>query len=108
MNLYIYKLALKEKYLEFSAWDAAVQQSFKNHATHLEKMVKSGQALMVGRTDTQLKDNYGIVVFTAKDEGEARRVMEADPIIVDGIMTAHVLPFKLLMVHDEAKKWNVW
>lgn len=105
--IYIYKITLKEKYHDFSAWDEKVQQAFKRHAEFLEKETKSN-VVFVGRTDVDLKNNFGLVVFKAESLEAAQNFMNKDPVVEEGIMDATVYPFKLLAVTDEAKKFSIW
>jgi uncharacterized protein len=108
MGVYIYKLALKKEYQDFSAWHDRVHYAFKRHAEYLQAAVKAGTALIVGRTDADLKNNYGIVVFTADDKEKATEFMQKDPCVSEEIMTAELSLFKLMMVADAAKQWNIW
>lgn len=108
MQLYVYKLKLNQKYHDMANWDDKVQGILKDHADYLHTGVKMERVIFVGRTDTELKDNFGLAVFKADNLEQAKAFMSADPVIVNEIMSAEVYPFKLLMVTDEAKKWNVW
>ncbi len=40
---------------------------------------------------------FGIAIFEAKDEAAARAFMEADPVVVAGLMTADVHPFAVAL-----------
>ncbi|MGE0174698.1 MAG: YciI family protein [Oligoflexales bacterium] len=108
MALYVYKLALQPRYYDFSTWDEKVQETFKRHAEYLHKGVTTGKVHVVGRSDQEPKKNYGIVIFEDASEQEAKQFMNDDPCIVGGVMTAELAPFKLLMVSNAAKKWNIW
>lgn len=108
MQLYVYKLSLLPKYHSLENWDAAAQSAVKNHADYLQEAVKSGKVLMVGRSDTDLKDNFGLCVFKAENQEEADAFAAADPVLKGNIMTAVVFPFKLLVVKEEALKFNIW
>ncbi len=108
MPLFIYKLELNAKYHSFSAWDEKVQIILGQHADYLQQGLNEKKVLIVGRTDTDLKDNFGLAIFEAENLEEAKSFMEKDPAILGGVMRAEAYPFKLLMVADEAKKWNVW
>ncbi|MBY0552912.1 YciI family protein [bacterium] len=108
MNLFIYKLQLNARYHDFSTWDEQVQKAFAEHAQYLQEGITKGILTIVGRTDTVLKDNFGIVVFQAENIDLAHEYMNADPAVKHGVMNAMVYPFKQLTVTDAAKKWNVW
>ncbi|HEX4926198.1 MAG TPA: YciI family protein [Bdellovibrionales bacterium] len=108
MNLYTYKITLKAHYHDLKNWDAKTQAVFGEHAAYLKTGLDSGKVLIVGRTDTALDKNFGLAVFKAENESEARAFMQADPVVVAGIMDGEVYPFKLFMVTDEARSFNIW
>lgn len=94
---FIYKLHLKERYHQAENWDERTAEVFKEHFAYLSRASESGKAYIVGRTDVSMKDNFGIVIFEAKDENEARDFMNGDPCVVHGIMGADVYPFRLAL-----------
>lgn len=108
LNTYIYRLTLMPAYHDYSGWDEKAQGAVQEHAQYLKRGVDDGTVLIIGRTDEDLKDNYGLVVLKAPDLEAARAFMAQDPAVSQGIMTARVDAFKLLMVADAAKDWNVW
>lgn len=107
-STFVYKLSLTPKYHDLANWDAQTQKMLGEHAEYLRAGVESGRVLIVARTDTALKDNFGIAVFKAENLEDANTFMKNDPAIRHGIMTAVVYPFKILMVTEEASKGNVW
>jgi uncharacterized protein YciI len=44
----------------------------------------------------------GLAVFRAESEDAARRIVDADPVVVKGVMTATLYPFKVVL--HEAKQ----
>jgi uncharacterized protein len=93
---YVYRLRLTEKLHDPKAWDAAVMKHFEAHSDYLMKAASEGVAQVIGRTDVELKDNFGIVVFTASDEESAHEFMIHDPAVEHGLMTAELFPFRLV------------
>ena len=108
MQLFSYLLRVPEKYQNPDEWGALVVETVQAHAAYLERALENGTALFVGRTDADMKDNYGLVVIKCGDIIDARVFMENDPVIKAGIMVASVLPFKLLKVTPEAADFNLW
>jgi uncharacterized protein YciI len=108
MKLFVYDLALKPDYHDFSTWTNNVQEVFNQHADFLNRAVQHGRVMFVGRTDAEPKDNYGLVVFEAENQADAEEFMNSDPAIARGVMTGRAFPFKLLRVTDQARKWQAW
>ena len=107
MALFVYQLTLSEKYHDMASWGPSIQETLQKHAEYLQAGVKSGRILIVGRTEAEPRDNFGIVVFKSSNAGEAKEQMEGDPAVRNGVMP-RIFPFKLHMVTDEAKSWNIW
>lgn len=108
MQLFIYKLKLNESFYDFSKWSADVQKTFTKHAEYLKSGIDQGKVLVVGRSDSEPQDNFGIVIFKADDLKTATEFANSDPAVRDGIMSVNTQPFKLLTVTPEALKWNIW
>jgi uncharacterized protein YciI len=67
------------------------------HFLRLKKLAEEGVALFVGRTTEEDERSFGIVVLEAPDEAAARALMEADPAVERGIMTANLHPFRVAL-----------
>jgi uncharacterized protein YciI len=63
------------------------------HFAYLQGLVSEGVVLMAGRTQTTGEDTFGIVVYRSESEKAARGIMEADPAVANGVMTARLYPF---------------
>lgn len=108
MNLYAYQLTLNPQYQDFSSWNQIVNDTLQAHANYLRQGLSEGKVVFVGRTDAGPKENFGLAIFKAAGAVEAEVFMKGDPVVQAGIMSAKVFPFKLLMVTDDAKQWNIW
>ena len=67
------------------------------HFTYLERLTRQGVAILVGRTLSTEQDSMGIVIFTARSDEEARALMEADPAVSKGVMSAKLFPFHIAL-----------
>ena len=74
---------------------AEEQATISRHAAYCDDLAKAGVMLMVGRTQTTTPDTMGISVFFAKDEAEARQIMENDPAVKEGVMRAELFPYRV-------------
>ena len=58
---------------------------------------KSGQLILAGRTSEPGDKTFGIAIFDAADEDAAGRLMEEDPAVAGGLMTAELHPFAVAL-----------
>ena len=67
------------------------------HFNYLKKLVAAGVVFMAGRTLTNDERTFGLVIFAAASESEARAVMLEDPAVKDGVMKAELFPYKVAL-----------
>jgi uncharacterized protein YciI len=67
------------------------------HFKYLARLVEEGVVFMAGRTLTTDERTFGIVVFVAPSEAEARQLMEGDPAVQQGVMKAELFPFRVAL-----------
>ena len=72
------------------------------HAAHCDALGKAGVMLMVGRTQTTGPETVGLAVFLAEDEPKARAIMESDPAVKEGVMSAELFPYKIAFGNADA------
>ena len=66
--------------------------AFAEHRAYLEELLAQGSLLLAGPTGGTV--NTGIAVIETPDESSARAIMEADPVIVAGIMRGELRAFR--------------
>lgn len=66
----------------------------QEHFAHLQKKYEEGSITYVGRTDKWDESTFGIAIFYADSEDEARRIMESDPGVKKGLQIGTLYPFK--------------
>jgi uncharacterized protein YciI len=67
------------------------------HFNYLGKLVAEGVVLMAGRTLTKDEKTFGIVIFAAASEAEAGALMQNDPALKLGVMTAELFPYRVAL-----------
>ncbi len=77
------------------------EQTVSDHFNYLEERVKKGIVLLAGRTLTEDEHTFGIVIFLAKDLKSAKDLAANDPAIINGVMRAEVLPFRISLPQNE-------
>ena len=70
------------------------------HFAHLEELTMQGVMLLVGRTLDDSPHTFGIVIFQAESEEQARAIMNSDPAVAKGIMQATLFPFRIALASE--------
>ena len=65
---------------------------FAEHRAYLEELLAQGSLILAGPTGGTV--NTGIAVLETPDEASARAIMDADPVIVAGIMRGELRAFR--------------
>jgi uncharacterized protein len=52
---------------------------------------------MAGRTLTADENTFGIVVFVADSDADATELMQTDPAVSRGVMSAELFPFRVAL-----------
>ena len=76
---------------------AAEQQLIAAHFSYLQDLVTEGVVFSAGRTLVSDKNAFGLVIFQAADEHQARAIMNDDPAVSSQLMTAQLYPFKVAL-----------
>ena len=90
---FIYVLKLVPRLYADSAWTKEDNAVIERHFVRLQQAEKSGQLILAGRTSEPGDKTFGIAIFKAPDEAEAKKFMEEDPAVAGGLMTAELHPF---------------
>ena len=70
------------------------------HFAYLKDLVAKGVVVLMGRTQNNDETTFGIVIFEAEDEAAARVLMENDPAVVEGVMTASLYPYRIALMRE--------
>jgi uncharacterized protein YciI len=80
-----------------SAWTKEDEAALKQHFDRFKRAAETGQLILAGRTQEPGAKTFGIAVFEASDEAAARKFMESDPAVVEGLMTAELHSFAVAL-----------
>jgi uncharacterized protein YciI len=98
---FIYVLRLVPRLYDDKKWTKEDNAALDRHFIRFQEAAKSGQLILAGRTKEPGDKTFGIAIFRASDEADARKFMESDPTVVAKLMTAELHPFS---VHTQRKK----
>src|SRR5262245_22766356 len=65
------------------------------HFRYLQGLLADGSLVLAGPS---LGPTFGVCVFEAEDEHEARRIAEADPAVTSGLQRVEVSPFRVSLL----------
>lgn len=88
-------LKVTPQYQEEKNWDKDVEAAVSAHFKRYLKMKEEGKLILAGRTQTDLKTTFGILVFEAKTEAEAKTYLTEDPAVKAGVMTGELFPYQV-------------
>ena len=80
-------------------WTNEDKEALDRHLVRFQEATKSGQLILAGRTTEPNDKTFGVAIFRASDEADARAFMEADPTVSAGLMTAELHPFAVALEH---------
>lgn len=73
----------------------AERATVAEHVAYLGTLAQRGEVVLFGRTTTNDADTLGLVIFEAPDDVAARALMESDPAVSAGVMTARLFPYRI-------------
>lgn len=68
------------------------------HFAYLKNLTEKGVVLLAGRTLNTDPSSFGIVIFKAGDEKEARKIFEEDPAVKAGVFKGDLFPYSVALV----------
>lgn len=97
MPEFLYKLQLvREDMLRTGPTDSE-KAVVAEHFAYLQDLTARGVVIFVGRTLNVDQNSMGLAVFRAESEDAARTIMNGDPVVKKGVMTATLYPFKVAL-----------
>src|SRR3954447_9068333 len=77
------------------------QESVAAHFEYLKQLTADGVMILVGRTLNTDESTFGIAIFKAESEDEARAIMLADPAVANGVMRAELFPYRIALLREQ-------
>lgn len=71
----------------------------EEHFGYLQALKAAGILILAGRTQVD-EGTFGITIFEAPDESSARAVMQTDPAVSAGVMSAELYPYAVAVSRD--------
>jgi len=74
------------------------RETVSRHFAYLKDLTEKGVTILMGRTQNNDENTFGIVIFEAEDESAARQIMANDPAVTAGVMSATLYPYKIALI----------
>ncbi len=102
LRFFLYRLTLREDLRDFSSWKKEEEEAVAVHFNYLKNLLNEGKLYLAGRTVNMpmTERDMGIAILEVGHEEEARSIMENDPAVKHGIMTAELFSFSLALSRD--------
>lgn len=94
---FLYQLKLIPHLLDEANWTDKENEIVSRHFATLQSHQKEGKLILAGRTLTMDPDGFGIVILEVDSEDEAKHIMDNDPAVKEGIMTAKLFPYRVAL-----------
>jgi uncharacterized protein YciI len=94
---YLYRLRPTRFEMLVTGQTSEEAECISQHFKHLQHLTEQGIVILAGRTLTTDQDSMGIVIFKACSDEEARALMNADPAVSKGVMSAKLFPFRIAL-----------
>lgn len=95
---FIYILKLIPYLIDQTKWTQREENIVDRHFEKLQKLLRDGKLILAGRTLNMDEKTFGIVIIEVESEEEARNIMNNDPAVLEGIMTAELFPYRVALI----------
>jgi uncharacterized protein len=100
---FLYKLKLIPELLLEENWTDRENNMVYDHFKVLQGLLKEDKLIMAGKTDNLDDSTFGLVILQVDSEETARTIMENDPAVKGGIMTAELYPYSVALYNENFK-----
>jgi len=76
------------------------EQIVSQHFAYLKNLTEQGVVILVGRTQNNDLRTFGIAIFNADSDEDARRIIESDPAVRHGVMRAELFPYRVALIAE--------
>ena len=77
------------------------ERTVSEHFDYLKGLMEKGIVILAGRTQNTDYSSFGICIFKAESEEEARTIVQNDPAVKSRVMRAELFPYKIALLKAE-------
>lgn len=97
-TLYLYKIQPVRPEMLTEGGTAEEDRIISEHFEYLKSLTEKGIVFLAGRTLNTDPSSFGIVIFNADSEQQARQVMLDDPAVKQRVMHAELYPYRMALL----------
>lgn len=101
---FIYILKLIPRLIDQAKWTQREENIVDRHFAKLQKLLGDGKLILAGRTLNMDEKTFGIVIIEVESEEEALNIMNNDPAVSEGVMTAELFPYRVALMRTGEKE----
>ncbi len=75
-------------------------ETISRHFAYLCDLEERSILIMAGRTLNTDESSFGIVIFNADSDEDARDIMDNDPSVSSGVMRARLFPYRVALISE--------
>jgi len=94
---YIYVLKLVNRLQAEKNWTEQDNKVVELHFKYLQNLLANDSLVLAGKTDGLDEKTFGIVIFKAFTDEEAKDIMQNDPAVKGKVMEAELSPYKIAL-----------
>lgn len=99
-QLYLYKIQPVRPEMLTGEPTVEEQRIVGLHFEYLKKLTGQGIVVLAGRTLNTDHSSFGIVIFKADSEEQARSIMHNDPAVQNRVMRGELYPYRIALLGD--------
>ena len=77
------------------------KQIISEHVSYLKKLVAEGIVILAGRTLNTESSSFGVVIFNAHSEIQARQILENDPAVKGNVFRGELFPYRIAFIQEK-------
>lgn len=96
---FIYVLKLIPALYQPENWTEKEGDIVSRHFAKLQDLLRYGKLILAGKTSGRDdEETFGIVILEVESEEEALAIMNDDPAVAAGVMTAELFPYHIALI----------
>ena len=101
MQQYLYRIQVVRPEMLTEGPTETEAQVVSDHFVYLKDLVEKGVVILAGRTQNNDYSSFGIIIFNAESDAQARIIVENDPAVKNRVMRAELFPYKIALLRTE-------
>lgn len=97
MPHYLYRIAPARADMHSTGPTPQEAEALSAHFGYLQRLTELGTVMMAGRSHPLDNATFGLVLLSAETETQARALMQADPVIAQGVMHGELHLFRIAL-----------